>query len=121
MKLLPNKITPFLFVLFFAINICLPQSPAITIKSKTKLKRIKPGKHYTVLFEVYNTSDSAIKLNFDYNLPSEFNPILASKTKTITASGKKNIIFSFSVGKYCKASNFIINFVANKKGKEIAN
>ncbi|SDW37607.1 hypothetical protein SAMN05444411_101597 [Lutibacter oricola] len=121
MNLLSYKITPLLFVLFFAVNICLPQSSTITINSKTKLKKIKPGKHYTILFEVLNPSNKPIKLNFVYNLPNQFKPILASKTKTIAASGKKNIIFSFSVDKYCKAENFNIEIIANIEEKPVAN
>ncbi|WP_111707368.1 carboxypeptidase regulatory-like domain-containing protein [Lutibacter citreus] len=115
-----NKIKPLYFILLF-INICFSQtSDLVTINSKTKLKILKPGEHYTILFEVKNNSNSSIKLDFDYILPENFNPILKFKTKTIPSFGKKNVLFTFSVGKYCKASDYSIEFIAKKNNQTTA-
>ena len=112
MKLLNYNIKPFILVLFCTVNLCLAQSPNITIHSKSKLKKIKPGNHYTILFEIVNQSNKSVKLDFEYVLPSDFKPILTSKGKTIAALGKKNVLFSFSVGKYSKAANHTIELIA---------
>lgn len=115
-----NKIPPLYLILLF-INISFSQtSSLVTISSKNKLKELKPGKHYTILFVIKNNSDSPIKLDFDYILPKDFNPILKSKKKTIPSFGKKNVLFSFSVGSYCKASNYSIELIAKKNNETVA-
>lgn len=105
----------------FFINISFSQSKElVTINSKSNIKVLKPGEHYTLLFEIKNNSDSIINLDFEYILPKEFNPILKSKKKTIPSFGKKNVLFSFSVGTYCKASEYSIELIAKTNNEIVA-
>lgn len=77
------------------------------------MSSVEPGKHYTLLLEVTNHSKRAVNLNFEYKIPSGFNSLLSKKEKSIAPLSKKNIIFTFSISKYCNAGNF--NIVINAK------
>ena len=120
-KKLSVNINLILYILFFSISISYAQSPnAITINSKSKLNLLTPGEYYTVLFEVKNNSNTDINLDLEYALPEGFKAILTSKKKTIPSFGKKNILFSFSVNQYCKASDYSIELIAKNKNNIIA-
>jgi len=102
--------------LFLIANVGIAQTSEIVIKVKNKPEILIPGKHYTVLFEIFNNSNSAANLTFDYKLPLGFNLIFSKENKIIPPKNKKIILITFSIAKNCKADSYFlgVNVFENK-------
>ncbi len=109
----------FLLIFFTSISFLQAQVSNIEIKVKNKPKELFPGKHYTLVFEIKNTSKDSVKLDCNLNVPPEFKSILSRKKVLLKPNSKKNIMFTFGVSKYCSSGNFSTTLSVAKNKKNI--
>ena len=82
------------------------QTSAVEISAKNIPENLVPGKNYTIVFEISNTTGNLLNLSSEFVVSDAFYLTTNIKKVDVAANDKKIVLFTFGVNNHCTAGNY---------------
>ncbi|KUO68316.1 MAG: hypothetical protein APF83_10330 [Lutibacter sp. BRH_c52] len=92
--------------MFLSISKVDAQTSAVEISAKNIPENLVPGKNYTIVFEISNTTGNLLNLSSEFVVSDAFYLTTNIKKVDVAANDKKIVLFTFGVNNHCTAGNY---------------